>query len=130
MNVERLTMLRDALIEYAKNPGNLEFDISDFTNRTELEVRAALRGDNHCGTTACACGIAGVLPQFNRLGFRLTEYGAPVYKNRMYFRAAMVFFGLDYEDVGTLFDTKGYLLKDRADPLAVADNITALLHTA
>lgn len=30
-----------------------------------------------CGTAACACGWAGIIPEFNALGFRLVQ--APIY---------------------------------------------------
>ena len=32
MNTKRLTILRDALIEYAKKPGNLEFDLGSWAS--------------------------------------------------------------------------------------------------
>lgn len=134
MNVKRLTMLRDALIEHAKNPGNLEFDLVcwslcafEYETADQNEVVAAARkGENFCGTTACACGLATTVPALRKAGMVLDSNGDLVGG----FATVEAVFDLSREDSYELFIDTYYEHRDRTDPLAVADKITALLHTA
>src|SRR5690348_14932373 len=83
MNKQRLKTLRDALIKYAGDTGNLRFDLREWTFIPDeydgedgtVVVRGAMRSRNYCGTTACAIGLAASLPEFNRAGFSIGQYG-------------------------------------------------------
>lgn len=145
MNKERLKILRDALIEHAKNPGNLKFDLNNWAtvkaayigeNFVDV-VRRARLGENFCGTTACAMGVAASLPEFNLKGLGLRGSGSCAgvmfeVNGRDYFGfdAAEKFFGLNFDDADELFSPEKYVGRERKNPLAVADKITALLETA
>lgn len=143
MNKKRLTILRDALIEHAKNPGNLKFDLSTWaslpvkystSDPTDAVCKARL-GENFCGTSACAMGLAASLPEFNRAGLRLYQcvYSAGIsYQNQTMdgFDAGSMFFDIGSNDAYEIFGPLKYLRKDRKNPLAVAEKITALLMTA
>lgn len=140
MNVKRLTILRDALIAYAKDQGNLQFNLGTWTdipaeyhdhdpNRVLKRARA---GANYCGTAACACGLATTIPSFRRAGLRLDRYG-DIYNEltgRESLYAVQKFFDITNEDAAELFLGSRYEPEARDNPLAVADKITALLHTA
>lgn len=140
MNVKRLTILRDALIEHAKNPGNLEFNLNDWCHiptkhldaHPNIEfttaVARAMRGENFCGTAACALGLATTIPAFRRAG--LTDASCPTFGNDYGILAGETFFDIYYEDAAELFYAESYRREDRKNPLAVADKITALLHCA
>lgn len=143
MNKKRLTILRDALIEYAKNPGNLKFDLSwwitipgKHERSDTLEVlRGARAGKNYCGTAACAVGLAASLPEFNKEGLRPGGIGEACVvlagvTNESSLDAAIVFFDLSRSDAGELFCPGSYDDRDITNPIAVAEKITALLHTA
>lgn len=138
MNVKRLTILRDALIEHAKDQGNLVFDLWTWIKAPHVDyvgdgptqaVIAAAKGDNHCGTTACAVGLAMCIPAFRRAGFRAngTE---PTYRGNRNWEAVTAFFDIHHADAEELFLSRLYDDEDQKNPLAVADKITALLHCA
>jgi hypothetical protein len=72
-----------------------------------------------CGTAACACGWAGMLPEFNALGFRLvlvpTHEGsdekavAPTYKDAAAgWASVQTFFELSYSQTYSLFEMYHY----------------------
>lgn len=71
-----------------------------------------------CGTAACACGWAGMIPELNALGFRLVlaplRPGSrdlaptPEYGGLMGWAAAIVFFGLNSSTAYRLFDELSY----------------------
>lgn len=143
MNVRRLKMLHRALIRYAQAPGNLGFDLAYWAGSSEYNqdlmvsptkvIAAALRGDNYCGTTACACGLAASLPAFQEEGLSMVPsslfqgvqlaYGA-----ERGFNAAAAFFDIPIYDAEDLFSSLAYLHHDN-NALAVADRIHALLQT-
>lgn len=146
MNVKRLTILRDALIQFAADQGNLKFDLATFAalpekyqgERNWLKVvLAAKRAKNFCGTTACACGLAATIPAFRRAGLRMstppaddTADGAGLkFAGLGGWSAIGAFFDIDWCDANELFHENCYENEDRKNPLAVADKITALLHT-
>lgn len=144
MNKRRLTILRDALIDYAKNPGNLEFDLHgwaavpekywinkgiwDFDFDFDAAIQRARRGKNFCGSTACALGLATTIPSFRRAG--LKDPTCPQFGLELGFAAGMLFFEISYMDAEELFSPTTYRWEDRKNPLAVAEKITSLLETA
>lgn len=147
MNTKRLTILRDALIKHAKNPGNLKFDLgywasiprkyAEHPEREKAVAKAAL-GENFCGTAACAMGFATTIPAFKRAGLTLAVRAYDdgrgmsldadvIFKGRYDLHG---FFAISEHDFWELFGSDSYAQKDRTNPLAVAEKITALLHTA
>lgn len=138
MQRKRLEILRAALIEHAKNPGNLKFNLVSwykvprkYEESDPFEaVTGARLGENFCGTSACAMGLAATIPEFKRAGLHLEGGWCPdvCYKDSGDgFEAAEKFFGLSMDDAAELFSPSGYVWSDRKNPLAVADKITALL---
>ncbi len=146
MNIKRLTILRDALIQYAKAPGNLKFDLDTWGSASSKYaydnpikvIRGAMRGENYCGTTACAMGLAVTIPAFREAGLRATPFGEEGLLGVSYHPPGSGFwgsplkdvFGISAEDFDELFMPEKYHPQDRKNPLAVADKITALLETA
>lgn len=78
-----------------------------------------------CGTTACALGWATTMPEFRRLGLRMSRSffgGGAVRLGRMgSISAAMTVFDIDEEAVNDLFIPK--FDEDRATPKYVARKI-------
>ena len=136
MNTKRLTILRDALIDFAGNPENLKFDIAEWFRCPQEKVdptkavRGAMRGENYCGTAACALGIAATIPAFRAAGLRFDPCGYPAFRGELTFEAAASFFKIDIDDSYEIFGGTHYDTGEWNNPLAVADKITALLMTA
>lgn len=150
MHVQRLTELRDVLIDFAKKPGNVEFDLLNwitipdehFTKAVKrangdrvaahlLALELAYQGENFCGTAACAIGLACLVPSFQKQRFYWGVWG-PTYiadNGARYndFDAAAEFFNLSLEDTRELFRRYSYDGEESKNPLAVVDKIIALL---
>lgn len=132
---ERLAHL--ATVLRTKELNNLDFNLHvwiETPDRYKGEVSKkeaatrALEGENFCGTSACAVGLACLLPEFQAEG--LMFYSYPVYRTeRGYFEnweAVRKFFDLDEEDTERLFMASYY---DTLHPTReqVADRIEELL---
>lgn len=86
-----------------------------------------------CGTTACACGFAGIDPWFNEQGFYLKPYQGfsgqrfePAYKGREGWEAVEEFFGLSKKQATKLFSVSCYWC-DEITPQDVINRIESLL---
>lgn len=120
MNVERLQHLQ-AILQSIKVPkSGLGFNLRDWHR---------VRPD--CGTTACACGWAGLDPVFNEQGFSLTDKLSgsdgliPMFTDNGYtvhgWTAVELFFGLTYGESDYLFSANSY--EKIASPKDVANRI-------
>jgi len=84
------------------------------SNDTRAELRAKIKAAvlNPCGTAACLCGKAGLMPRFRRMGFRWDVSKSGKVEGKFYYSkrgrardtygevATMEFFGFDvYDDV-------------------------------
>jgi hypothetical protein len=92
-----------------------------------LDFTKAIQTD--CGTTACACGWATTIPEFNALGFKMVDFhnghssanGMIEFEmDGVYSRgisAAALFFEIDYDDASNLFIPSNYPYgqRDRQD---------------
>lgn len=92
-----------------------------------------------CGFAACACGHAGLHPEFRRQGFCTTKSGEELDGRTYYsenvtfkdskgnvlrdFEAASAFFGIVYADAEKLFSYQDRLGKKGNSPAAVANRI-------
>lgn len=82
---------------------------------------------NHCGTTACACGWAGLIPEFMEAGFSLVD-GVPVYTNRRGsdykgWSAVQKFFSLNPTQAYHLFLDDAYRSGAKTTPMQVGRRI-------
>lgn len=129
--IERFENLVRVLDVVAQN-GKLEakFDLDDWfalyhdmEQRSDEDVAAwAKMFDNDdpnlvtipdkCGTTACACGFAGMDPWFRQQGFKTSLYGDISYITRTqgleHFSAVEEFFGIESDDALELFTSTTY----------------------
>lgn len=64
MNTERLLLLATKLRENAANPVGAKFDIRDWYGSFDKNKPIS------CGTTACAMGLAALLPEFQAMGLK------------------------------------------------------------
>lgn len=88
-----------------------------------------------CGTTACACGFAGLDPWFNAQGFELRATKDKVlhttiahtiaYKDKTHWEAVRAFFGVRQYDAEMLFGEESY--RDGARPIDVIQRIESFL---
>ena len=79
-----------------------------------------------CGTTGCAIGWAGHIPEFNEEGFTLTESMVditPSYKGVTSWTAVQFFFNISFDQARHLFSSTQYEDKDVNNPHAVAARI-------
>lgn len=140
MDRKRLTILRGVLERWATYRGNLQFDLGawlelpdEYQNQDALKVlQKAISGDNYCGTTACACGVAASIPSFKRDGLTLVRLGTtgqviPRYKSFGNYAAVQEFFGLTMQQTVWLFSPAEYALSLQKSPSAVAERILMLL---
>lgn len=97
-------------------------------------IRGAASGRNYCGTAACACGLAMTIPALRREGLKsrpssITQNPVPIYGDAASWDAIRTFFDIPMSDALELFSYNYYDASDYTNPIAVADKITALLHT-
>jgi hypothetical protein len=109
----------ETLIEILKNVKSKNFDLNSWANSPDLmktkKVKKEIK-EGVCGTTACACGHAGLYKPFRELGFKLKVYegGADiVYKTPegdvlVELDAAAAFFKLTDDEAYRLFDPCHY----------------------
>lgn len=156
MNVERLELLKTLLDEIEENKRLREsFSLSDWVDVDLIEVAededdeecdpdvlisakvdrviANLSEDNllqsipECGTTACACGYAGLDLRFRSQGFRTdVAFGDVTYEEKFGWNAITHFFEISEEIANNLFMTNFYSSYNNG-PAAVANRIRILL---
>ncbi len=124
----RLTILRDALLEWSSDKFNM-----DFWAAREGRPLYSLPDKEECGTTCCALGLSALLPEFQRLGLRWS-CAAPAFTDGLStsigFHAGAAFFGIDLSDSEYLFSPDSY---DETDyecgprPADVANRIDDML---
>jgi hypothetical protein len=128
---DRLTDVADLLEGKGKFKDNgvepSKFDMSIFFDSPDLPYvgyddlgsletsdSAASVVEKGCGFAACACGHAGLRPEFRRQGFKTVRRGEPglgfttysetvTYKDKTDFNAAREFFGITEDDCNHLF---------------------------
>lgn len=138
MNRKRLHILKRTLLKVAKEPGNLKFDLamwavvpSAYIEDDPVDVVAgALAGENYCGTTACACGIAATIPSFKRDGLSLHPDGRVArlhYQGDSNASAAAAFFEIPFDLSIWLFEPTRYPRRQRRNAVAVAKRIGRVL---
>lgn len=79
------------------------------------------------GTTACALGEAGLIPEFRKLGLKSEIDGGVYFQEKEGFEAAEVFFGLDMDESLHLFAPTHYWPDQLRSPRAVARKIRRLI---
>jgi len=81
--------------------------------------------DIECGTTACAIGWAGHVPEFRKFGFKLLDNGliVPSYKGTRGWEAVEKFFGLTSAEALHLFSMYHYSKGNGTLPFEVANRI-------
>lgn len=145
--VKRLKRLIKELYRAAKNQDkkHFKFDLNvcavtkEKHTDAQTAIQKALGKDNFCGTSACAYGIAGSIPEFNRAGLTLKSHDSNENSDDgnnffdLHFRhitghhAAEFFFGLDPKEAEWLFMPCYYRTKQLRDPLAVVARIKFVL---
>jgi hypothetical protein len=103
VNKERLLKLADFLERV--DPSNFNWN---FWASKQCVAKAAAHGDPQrprCGTTACALGWAGMMPEFQALGLVTDPKSDDVSLNGVFGagRAAETFFGLDNYQTSAIF---------------------------
>jgi hypothetical protein len=83
-----------------------------------------------CGSVACACGWAGRMPSFKKLGFTLSGGGYPMYRDLVGMEAAAKFFGLTVKQADSLFVSSSYRSGGRTRPKSVANRIRRLVEAS
>jgi hypothetical protein len=74
MNIERMNMMRDLMVEVSADKAKLaKFNLGNWIRIPSHSVDSYMANLNEkepsCGFSACACGWAGITPAFNALGF-------------------------------------------------------------
>lgn len=128
---EKLTILRDYLSHRIDDE---EFDLSTWHTDNDPGLRFENDDGVHsCGTVACAVGHAGSIPEFNKLGFSLSEYGYPFYKNsennKTYrdWHAVCEFFNLPRPECNKLFNSEYYPNTNYTTKYEVIERITQFI---
>jgi hypothetical protein len=141
MKKDRLERLAKELRNFARRKKtNLKFDLGSWVDTTDdyrhedptVVARGALNADNYCGTTACACGLAALIPEFNKKGFKLQldtwgDLATITYKDWEGFAAAEEFFGLTDREAAFVFHPSYYDDLDPNDPKVVANRIMQMV---
>lgn len=114
----RLLILADFLEKLPRK----RFDLSSWVGN-EWEGKA----DLSCGTSACAMGWATTIPQFRKLGLRLSKYGLPYFGKGYYqtsgMHAAADLFGISDNEAYYLFMPYEEDIAANATPKQVAKHI-------
>lgn len=125
--LRRKRLLR--LATYLVNlPPQVKFDMTSWGEHAKAHEPVK---DNYCGTSACALGHAGMIPEFNRAGLRLewhkrTREEQQAYKQPKWFaiptfgdatekEAGRLFFGLSDQESDHLF----YATDDNRDTVVL-----------
>ena len=120
MNEERLVRLAHFLID---DVPEYNFNLGTWRAGRFHEDEDLL---NHkCGTTACACGWACVIPEFQEQGLRAVT-GMPWFNGQGGWNAVEKFFELTYVESLTLFAGDCYHLNPT--PIDVADRILLFIN--
>lgn len=84
----------------------------------------------HCGTSACALGLACLDPEFKAQGLHLDYEWDPSYEDNYSYGAGAEFFGISQEDSYYLFDPDQYegLHAIRITPAMVAERVRELIN--
>lgn len=109
------------LAEFLEGLRPEEFNLARWVTR--------LRGDEYCHTVACAAGYAGMLPEFNEMGFHL-EGQDPFYKEVYGFSACSMFFGITRDEVVRLFLSSSYPGGTKTRPTTVAKRLRSCVAKA
>jgi hypothetical protein len=145
-HIKRLTTLADFLEKLPRKAFNLEgwvqdkdtgrlteyfedFDLPVFTKNEELKKGIKPETMISCGTTACAVGWAGSIPEFCKAGFRIVSAGAhvtPTYGGSQSWDAVHRFFELTEFEANRLFSMSEYP-NDKGTPKQVAKRIRKLI---
>jgi len=142
MKKDLLTILMVELMKNAANPEGAKFDLRHWYDSIDGKKPIS------CGTTACAFGLAALIPAFKKLGLKHDNFvpyilvaklpkglDKNLYKQGGKFRlealrAASVFFGITPAQAGSLFLDCNYSTQDwrgARGERAVAARIGALL---
>jgi len=140
INVEALQQM--VLLLRSLDPKTQQFDLSSWADTNSP--------GHACGTTACACGWAGVSPWFVKRGFSLMSVGRgttvlitnpaqlhtalaqrfiiePAYQGLVWMAAVSAFFQLDYCTADWLFSPCEYKLDRSPEAEDVAVRIEAVI---
>ena len=82
-------------------PCTLEEELDENPNVTPLEAA------HNCGTSACAVGLACLMPEFQKQGLT-TLGGQPVYNGAKHWAAVGLFFDINMHMAHHLFDPEDY----------------------
>lgn len=135
MNVERLTMLRDLLLNLPeKLPELVAFDMGLWTYQIDRDIEEILDPvhwlrEGECGTACCALGSAALYPPFQAAGLRL-DNGDVRYRNRAGIDAAVEFFDISKDFAESLFYPRSYRNSFDPNPITpeeVAERISKVL---
>jgi hypothetical protein len=141
MNVERLTRLAEVL-EAQKFVAKAEFKLDEWFEATDHDSfctfgEAIDTPDGEmwqvdpttiaCGTAACACGHAAMMPEFQAEGFKLLAdmsdcQGVPYFEGEIGWRAVEKFFGLENSEASDLFSQSAHSYEGTT-PFEVAQRI-------
>ncbi len=151
-NIERLQMMANLLerIDREERLSNA-FDLDGWTGGTDgsldshrvdeiqygsLKLGELLEGRTgesdlveavaECGTTACACGYAGLAPEFRALGFFTTPYGM-FFEDKYDWDAVQSFFEIGYIDAAYLFLRDAYPDDLVPTPADVRERVLSLI---
>jgi hypothetical protein len=121
MHIERLTKLAELMETIQKDMNKVaHFDLGNWIGRYSIsnKVYAILRDENshkfttdlivECGTTACACGYAGMDPWFREQGLKLDQDACMSYKNFIGWSAVQFFFDISEDHAEFLFSEDKY----------------------
>lgn len=108
------------------------FDLDTWFDKNSHNSWAAVSfNDNRCGTSACACGLAAMDPEFQKQGLKLVPYDGGGQKLNLHYRgatdmcAASLFFGVSMDNAYNLFAPGAY--ECEATPNDVARRIRILM---
>ena len=125
----RLTLLRNALLDYYerdKVPGDMKFEVDfdmdtfgethkygPYGTRIEHYGPPTTEDEPHCGFTACALGIAALIPEFQEAGFFWNHHGIICFlETGGGLCAASEFFEISGEEADALFGGDYYGVYD------------------
>lgn len=137
MHSERLQLMATLMDEVQADEDLLEhFSLDHWTEGVRLPSTQGPNSNpkdykykvvNSCGTTACACGFAGLDSRFREQGFLLTVGGTPVFSvHASGWNSIATFFDVDRQVALRLFQPQFYALPP-ASPADVAYRIRTLL---
>lgn len=126
MNIERLNLLAKHLCADASNPTGVKFDMGCW-----MEVDSFTSAPKQsCGTTACAFGLATLIPEFQAQGLNIQKGSitfSPEFSGLTGFSAARLFFDLTMEETYLLFSPDSYP-RDRQNGAAAERYVAQRIH--